>query len=514
MNLEGYNFIERISNNAFSETWQANKHNSEQTLSIIVINRSIIDRDNYTAIIQNANKVKELQYSNLVNLYDIIEQKEQTFFICESVTGKTILETVKKSGPLPEKTALTISLSVAGMLEAAHRKQHLSHGQISPSSIIINKDGAIKLAGLGMPSEKNERNFFTAPEHTPDKPGNALADMYSLGTTLYFMLTAKQSFNEAEDSHSEAHSISDKSVDLITKFTRTNPKERYATWQNAITDIEQAAAILPNTASLPTITGINNAVVDSGQPEQEKITASKNKNITKIPLWFRATAWLVLLAFLGGFAYIQLTNPIVDRNKIFNPQKNETAATATVPTPIQMEPDIPQQNIAEISEDIKKQTAIAILNNDITAAKQIIEQAATPATKTQTDKLLTLINSISDPDIYIANIFRDNIRKETIIIFGNTERKIIPIAVADANITAKLITDSDSRNAAEPVTFNIKELPIKEKLRLLEQQNDDAASIIKMLLNIKAGNINNARYAASSCGELTNAFTEQLKNKF
>ena len=503
MNLKGYEFIERISDNSNSETWAARKQDAEQIVTIKVLNKNTIDIEYYKTIIQNANKAKELEHSNIVKLYEVIEQEDKVYFIYENNIGKTIKETVRKDGVMPEKIALTISLCVVGMLEMAHRKKNISHGHISPSNIIIDQEGTVKLSGLGLPFDETERSFFTAPEQKADNALNALSDMYSMGTTIYYMLTAKESFSEND----ATLSVSGQTAEIITRLTHTHTGDRYTTWQEALTDIKAAISILPD---LVPITGMNEAVLPE-QAEPTEATIHKNKNPIKIPLWFRASAWLILFGFLGWFTYRQRTNPIVDKNTILSHEKNmETVSEEIEVYNSTQKTTLPSNNSQKILDSIRKQVVSSILEDNIIAAKQAITGSTSPEIQEQTDQLLKIIDKVTNPDRHIAQIFSDNLGQKTVIMFGQTRREIIPIAVSGINITAKLATENDN---SESVTFCLKELSTTEKLRLLSSRTDETASLIKLLLNIKAGNIHEAKILAGSCGSLADAFTEQLNTE-
>lgn len=512
MNLENYEFIERVSGNTTSETWMASKQDSKEAYLIKALHKKSINTEDYNTIIQNANKAKELRHTNLVNILEIIEQDECAYLVSENVTGDTIKKIVKKEGVLMEKTALAISLCVAGMLETAHRKKNLSHGSISPSNIIINKDGTVKLAGMGLYLEETI-GFFTAPEKTNDKDPDAKADMYSLGTTIYFMLTSKESFNASEDgfntpedSKTFVNAISEKTTDIITKLTHTTPKKRYTDWKETINDIKDAISALPKKKAAPKVIKINKTVSPPKQSNQNFIR--KTKTQAKVPLWFRALAWLALLLFLGWFTHRQLTNPLVDKNNLLSGKQNipheEVAATEEE----QVIP-IPEQNPEELLSDTTEQVVSAIFAKNIDTAKNLIINSESPVVKKQSDKLLKLIDDVFNPDLYITGIFANNIGQEMIVVFGSTRRAIIPITTTDVNITVKLAGDNDS----EPVTFSLKELPTEEKLRLLANQTDETAYIIKLLLNLKAGNTHEAKILAKSCGIFADSLSKQLNRK-
>ena len=596
MNLEGYEFIDKISNDTNSETWTARKQNTEQTVVIKVLNRNTVTPNHYKMIIENANKAKDHRHTNIIALHDIEEQDELTYFISDNISGETVSETVKRSGVLDEEMALMITLCITGMLDMTHRKDKLSHGHISPSNIIINEEGIIKLVGLGIPFDIHANSFFKAPEQDANKAPNLASDMYSIGAIIYYMLTAKTNFSEVDNS--SVATLSNETSELVTKFTHTNPNDRYTTWQDAITDIEKAVSASGNTdstqniatapsvkvavassvkiastpnsplvapssptatpnvkiATMPKVTTaptvqpseavtpipiiakntkqdkpakklkLKKQALSNNQPDsQEKSKAkklvkkktytSKSKKKAKVPPQrFRNIAWLLLLGFLAWFAYKQMTSPLTIVDTLLAKVQNLTSSNIApqvdgTTTPEQTE-DTPIQEVpASILDDVKNQVATYVLANNIPEAKMIISQSTAPEVKEQASTLIRFINDITNADTYIANNFRQRIGQTTVIMFGDVRREIILSSVSGLSITAKLVGDS------EPVIFNLKELPAGEKLRLLESQGDAVASSIKLLLNMKLGNINEAKILASSCGPLSNAFVEQLKTK-
>ena len=589
MNLEGYEFIDKISTDANSETWTARKQASEQTVVIKALNRNNVTPNHYKMIIENAKKAQKHQHTNITTLHDIIEQDELTCFISDHIIGENINETIKRSGVLEEEMALTISLCIAGMLDMTHRKNQLSHGHISPSNIIINEEGVIKLVGLGIPFDIHANSLFKAPEQDASQSPHLTADMYSIGTIIHFMLTAKTDSGETDTNQSPAATISDKTSKLIAKLTQKSPDDRYATWKEAIADIEKAIPAPEATDSTPsttvatatsvkiasapssTLTAPSSATVTpdvkvvsmpketdtpAAQPseavtpapvitnkdkqdkptqtstnqkqteskkqpikkksptKQKKTYSTKNRKKAKVPpQGFRNIAWFLLLLFLAWFAHKQMTNqPTMIDTLLAKAQDLTTNITIapqsnTDPIPEEVEETPIQEVKSSVLAATKKQAVAYLLASNIPEAKRAISQSTAPEVKGEASGLLRFINDITNADTYIANNFSKRIGQTTVIMFGDVKREIILSSVSGLSITAKL--DGET----EPVVFNLRELPTGEKLRLLESQGDATASAIKLLLNMKLGNINEAKMLAGSCGPLADAFAEQLKTQ-
>src|SRR5262249_40883881 len=129
------------------------------------------------------------------------------YFIMEYVEGTTISHELEAGKVYGEREAVEIILQIAQALQHAHRRK-LIHRDIKPSNIILTPDSVAKLADLGLAREtadaavaREERGrvfgtpYYISPEQIKGREDvDVRSDIYSLGATLYHMVTGQQPF--------------------------------------------------------------------------------------------------------------------------------------------------------------------------------------------------------------------------------------------------------------------------------------------------------------------------------
>jgi serine/threonine-protein kinase len=153
-----------------------------------------------------------LHHNNIVQAIDVGEAGGYHYFVMEYVEGKTIADDLAKGKVFQEPDALDIIIQVAQALEHAH-SVGLIHRDVKPKNIIITNDGLVKLADMGLARETTDIEaaqseagkaygtpYYIAPEQIRGKIDiDGRADIYSLGATLYHMVTGRVPFM-ADDS--------------------------------------------------------------------------------------------------------------------------------------------------------------------------------------------------------------------------------------------------------------------------------------------------------------------------
>jgi len=168
---------------------------------------------------REAHLAARLSHNNLVQAIDVGSAGKLNYFIMEYVEGTSIREELDKGKIYAEHEALEIIIQVAQALEHAHRR-HLIHRDIKPANVMLTPDSIAKLADLGLAREAVgdaladlERGkaigtpYYMAPEQIrADEDVDGRADIYSLGATLYHMVTGQPPFpDKSVDAVLEAH---------------------------------------------------------------------------------------------------------------------------------------------------------------------------------------------------------------------------------------------------------------------------------------------------------------------
>ncbi len=165
--------------------------------------------------LREARLAIQLDHPNVVQVVDAGVETELglCYIVMEYIDGGTARSTLQATGPLPEKRALLIGLKISEALLAAE-KLHLVHRDIKPDNIMQSRNGVVKLADLGIAKcfwgalpegRKHEHNSMTgtpayiSPEQAID-PDNLdiRSDFYSLGVTLYELLTGVKPYQGAK----------------------------------------------------------------------------------------------------------------------------------------------------------------------------------------------------------------------------------------------------------------------------------------------------------------------------
>jgi len=197
----------------------------------------------------------QLQHENLVRVYDFGESNGRFFLVMEFIEGKTIGHLLSEQGPMPPATAARLVQQVAQGLAHAHRKGMI-HRDVNPYNILVTHEGIAKLADLGLAIDIADEDRVTregatvgtfdyvAPEQARHShSADIRSDIYSLGCTLYHMLSGQVPFpSPSLPEKLLAHQAMEPTpleqlvpglpaclADVVRTMMRKKPEERYGT---------------------------------------------------------------------------------------------------------------------------------------------------------------------------------------------------------------------------------------------------------------------------------------------
>jgi serine/threonine protein kinase len=144
-----------------------------------------------------------LDHPNIVKLLDYGEHEGVLYLATEFIKGRSLRDIIKET-PLAEETAVDLALEVAEAL--AYMNQFgILHRDIKPDNILISDIGEVKLVDFGLSREEDQQTVsikgemfgtpqYLAPEYIDGKKLNVKTDIYSLGITLFHMVSGKLPF--------------------------------------------------------------------------------------------------------------------------------------------------------------------------------------------------------------------------------------------------------------------------------------------------------------------------------
>jgi serine/threonine-protein kinase len=219
--LGGYALLERLGQGGMGQVFKARHRKMNRVAALKVIRKDRVRGSDAVRRFQRELRVAaQLSHPHIVEAYDAGEDSGTYFFVMEYVEGKSLGDLVKEKGPLPVALACEyVRQAALGLQHAAERG--LVHRDIKPSNLLLTargddapgSPGTIKLLDLGLAlvrssSEEDQSTLtttgmvlgtpdFMAPEQSLDSHSvDGRADLYSLGCTLYYLLTGRVPFPE------------------------------------------------------------------------------------------------------------------------------------------------------------------------------------------------------------------------------------------------------------------------------------------------------------------------------
>lgn len=189
-------------------TYKATGYESGRMVAMRLIPVANIDEAERVRFEEAARKVQKLDQENLVKVFDVGVKHDHFAFVSEYVEGEAADSWIRAHGPMPADAVLRIALQVVDTLAAAASLK-FAHGSIQPANILVlpgvAADGGwpriklrnFDLAGLKFRSDENEarelvppmRPEFSSPEQLENGMVDFRSDVFSLGATLWFLLT-------------------------------------------------------------------------------------------------------------------------------------------------------------------------------------------------------------------------------------------------------------------------------------------------------------------------------------
>jgi serine/threonine-protein kinase len=264
--LTGFELIEKIGEGGMGHVWKARRLSLDRIVAIKLLpSRYSRDPECVRQIVQEARTAARLKHPGIVQVYDASEESGNYYFVMEFVDGYNVGQWIKRKNILPVYDALVVVESVVAALDYAWRTAGLIHCDIKPENIMVDQDGTIKVADLGL-SLTQDSDLSTPSDEVAGTPGyispeqvqglgklDCRTDIYALGCCLYQMVTGRRPFLELSDHEAMEAQVTSQIPDprdvvaaipapvccLIERMLVKDPDKRLKDWQAVLSDLRR-----------------------------------------------------------------------------------------------------------------------------------------------------------------------------------------------------------------------------------------------------------------------------------
>jgi serine/threonine-protein kinase len=231
-----------------------------------------------------------IQHPNIVRIHAVGEREDAFIMLMEHLPGGDLRERLVRTHPADEVAG--VGRDVASALACAHR-HGIVHGNLRPSNVLFDGNGAIRVADFGLPEhyagDKQHRNWYAAPEGGRTVP----ADLYALGAILFEMLTATALPPTAEEQAAVLRRIEAVPPELVTVIQRL-----LAPWTERFESADEVERVLGRLAA-------RLAALRAARPAEPEPVAEPPARVT-VPTAepVRIVAYGPALLGLGGLVFV------------------------------------------------------------------------------------------------------------------------------------------------------------------------------------------------------------------
>ena len=260
---ERYEVVGKIGSGGMANVYKAKDHKLNRFVAMKVLKQEF--REDTTFINKfktEAQSAAGLTHPNIVNVFDVGEDDGIHYIVMELVEGITLKDYISKKGKLSVKEATSIAIQVSMGLEAAH-SHGIIHRDVKPQNIIISTDGKVKVTDFGIARAASSNTIssnvmgsvhYSSPEQVRGGYSDEKSDIYSLGITLYEMVTGKVPFEGETTVAIAIKHLQDEMVPptvytpdlphslelIILKCTQKSVDKRYASMSEVIADLKHS----------------------------------------------------------------------------------------------------------------------------------------------------------------------------------------------------------------------------------------------------------------------------------
>jgi serine/threonine-protein kinase len=207
--INDYQVLRRLGRGGMADVYVALHQSLDRQVALKVLRRQLASDGEYVERFRReARAAAKLNHPNIVQVYEVGRSGDHHYIAQELIDGPNLKERVERQGPLTADEATDVLRAVSAALAVAHQSG-ITHRDIKPENILQSLRGDIKVADFGLARLVGGGDLtqagltmgtprYMSPEQVQGKSVGPSSDLYSLGCTLYFLLTGRPPFDAEE----------------------------------------------------------------------------------------------------------------------------------------------------------------------------------------------------------------------------------------------------------------------------------------------------------------------------
>ncbi len=297
---ERYEIIDKVGTGGMADVYKAKDQKLNRFVAVKVMKREYSEDTTFvTKFRDEAQAAAGFIHPNIVSVYDVGEEDGLYYIVMELVDGITLKRYIERKGKLTIRETTSIAVQVSMGIEAAHNNQ-IIHRDIKPQNIIISREGKAKVTDFGIAKATTADAavdntvmgsvHYTSPEQARGEGSDIKTDIYSLGITIYEMLTGKVPFDgDTTVSIALQHiqegvpspkllvpEIPDSLDAIVLKCTQREPENRYQNMAELIEDLKRS--LMTSAVAAPERRETDNSAETEEKTEGESVVEDNEQS--------------------------------------------------------------------------------------------------------------------------------------------------------------------------------------------------------------------------------------------
>lgn len=262
--IDDFAILQLIGQGGMGDVYLAHQFSLDREVALKILKSKFLEDPKFSEeFIQEARSVASLNHPNIIQAYKVGFDQDKLFFAMEMVEGQNLNDILKHEGALEPPRVIEIAIDTAKALGYAWEKSRLIHRDIKPDNIMISNDGVAKVMDLGLSRRAGDvyddgdiisgTPQYISPEQIMGDPMDIRGDFYSLGATLFHLVSGQFVFDGSLQDMIKKH-MSEKPPSLkkvaphvdesfgkiIRKLLAKKPENRYQDAASLVEDLKKA----------------------------------------------------------------------------------------------------------------------------------------------------------------------------------------------------------------------------------------------------------------------------------